>query len=119
MYLFVGEGFECDVGGDGEAMLVGSGQQTDARCDLMGAAAEQSEHSDGIGLIDGFAEDLVAHDDYGIGGDNQFVGLHHGAISIGLLASNIKGYVGHRQVGGIRLVDILQHPDFEGQSQPR
>ena len=115
--LIVGEGFEGDIGSDGKAAFRLTAEHTDTGSDLMGTSADESQHPCGICLVGGFTQNLVAHDDHSIGCDHEFVVGKGGTIGIGLLASDIKGHLRHRQIVRITLVDILQHPHLEGQTK--
>ena len=111
--LIVGELLEGDVGGNGKASLSLMGKHTDTRCDLMGTAADKSQHPFSILLVDWLAQYLVTYYDYGVSSNHEFVFSKGRTIGISLLACDIQGHLRHGQIIRITLVDILQHPHLE------
>lgn len=111
--LVVGEWFEGDISSDGEAAFRLTGEHTDASGDLMGTSTDEPKHPFCIRLVDGFAQDLITHDDHGVCSDHEFVVSKGSAIGISLLASDIQSHLRHRQIARITLVDILQYPHLK------
>jgi hypothetical protein len=71
-----GEGAEGDIGAHGKDVLAMDAlvDEADAGDDLVGASLQTGEHGAGDGEIGGFAEDVVAEKDEGIGAEDEGIG---------------------------------------------
>ena len=68
-------GMEADGAGIGKARAAPVGEKAaDAGDDLMLAAGKAPQHVQGVRIVSGFAQDVVAQGHHGVGGQDQVVG---------------------------------------------
>jgi len=106
-YFVVNQYSEGDFSSFVETDSICGGAENDAGDDLVGAAREKLDHTDGVFAVLGLAEDVLVAEDEGVGGEENFVGCEVAVEGGGLMIGKELGNLVVRHVGTECLGRIL------------